>query len=169
MTPSGAVLLRFELADPGDEEAFLSWWRAARRLLYRRFRLGSDELFVVDRGRYHLLLAFPLPGAWDGVARDRGYRELEARRPRATVEAIASRPFHLDGNPRDVTTGELSRRLAERRDLAVVDALSPHSFAARHLPGAVNLPSTKFDAARAEAALGRDRDRPVVVYCTSYG
>ena len=48
-------------------------------------------------------------------------------------------------------------------DIVLVDVLSPESFAARHIPGAVNLPVAEIEQ-RASAVLP-DRHAPVVVYC----
>ena len=39
----------------------------------------------------------------------------------------------------------LRRRLEERRELVLVDALAPISYAARHLPGAINIPPERVD------------------------
>ena len=48
-------------------------------------------------------------------------------------------------------------------DIVLVDVLSPESFAARHIPGAVNLPVAEIEQ-RAAAVLP-DRHAPLVVYC----
>jgi rhodanese-related sulfurtransferase len=50
-----------------------------------------------------------------------------------------------------------------RRDATLVDVLSPESFAAMHIPGAVNLPLADIPL-RALNALP-DRHRKIVVYC----
>jgi len=52
-------------------------------------------------------------------------------------------------------------------DLVIVDALSPISFAASHLPGAINMPPQRVD----ELADRRipDHDAEVVVYCGNPG
>ena len=47
--------------------------------------------------------------------------------------------------------------------VTLVDVLSPESFAANHLPRAINLPVA--DIPSRAAAVVRDRDAPIVVYC----
>jgi len=47
----------------------------------------------------------------------------------------------------------------------IVEVLPAEEYDDEHLPGAVNLPLKKLDAARAETL---DRSRPVVVYCYDY-
>jgi Rhodanese-like domain len=167
MSPGALVLIHVELVEPAEEEDFLAWWRGARALLVERFRLGGAGLAVIGRGRYAITLDFPLPGAWKLVARDPRWRDLEALRPRAAFAATVARPFHLDGNPRDITTAELAGWIGEHRDFTLVDALSHDSFTARHLPGAVNLPFADIDT-RAATLLG-PKQRPLVVYCSNYG
>jgi rhodanese-related sulfurtransferase len=49
--------------------------------------------------------------------------------------------------------------------LVLVDALAPMSYAASHLPGAINIPPPAVDD-RA-ASLIPDRDATVVVYCAN--
>jgi rhodanese-related sulfurtransferase len=62
----------------------------------------------------------------------------------------------------DVTRDELIRGLRAGR-LTLVDVLSPESFAAAHIPGAINLPVAAL-ARRAADALPR-RDAVIVTYC----
>ena len=48
-------------------------------------------------------------------------------------------------------------------DVTLVDVLSPESFAATHLPGALNLPVA--DLVRRASAVLPDRRATIVVYC----
>jgi rhodanese-related sulfurtransferase len=66
---------------------------------------------------------------------------------------------------RRVTRDELREMLERGDDFVLVDALSPMSFAASHLPGAINLTPGWVD----ERALRRipDLDAEIVVYCES--
>ena len=59
---------------------------------------------------------------------------------------------------------ELVRELDARR-ITLVDVLSPESYAATHIPGAVNLPVA--DLRRNAARVLPDRHAPIVVYCGS--
>lgn len=61
----------------------------------------------------------------------------------------------------------LWRKMRSGDELVLVDALSPISFAASHLPGAINMPPQRVD----ELAERRipDRDQEVVVYCANPG
>jgi rhodanese-related sulfurtransferase len=47
--------------------------------------------------------------------------------------------------------------------ITLVDVLSPESFAARHIPGAINLPVA--DIARRAGEVLPDRHAPIVTYC----
>ena len=60
--------------------------------------------------------------------------------------------------PRD----ELIRDLSAHR-ITLVDVLSPESFAARHIPGAVNLPVV--DIARRAGDVLPERRARIVTYC----
>jgi rhodanese-related sulfurtransferase len=71
---------------------------------------------------------------------------------------------HLEAsNP--VGREELVRALAAGR-ITLVDVLSPESFAAMHIPGAINLPVAEIEE-RAGAVLP-NRLAPIVVYCGSF-
>jgi rhodanese-related sulfurtransferase len=59
---------------------------------------------------------------------------------------------------------DLKRLLAEGAQL--VDVLDPDEFAESHIPGAINLPLKRLNAA---SAASLDRARPVVVYCNDFG
>ena len=61
-----------------------------------------------------------------------------------------------------ITRDELIEALRSR-GIVLVDVLSPESFAARHIPGAVNLPVAEIE--RRAATVLPDRHAPVVVYC----
>lgn len=61
-----------------------------------------------------------------------------------------------------ISRSELADALRTGR-ATLVDVLSPESFSATHLPGAVNLPVASI-ATRA-AALLPDRHAPIVTYC----
>ena len=65
----------------------------------------------------------------------------------------------------EIDRGTLWEKIQHGEPVVVVDALPPISFAASHLPGAINIPPPSVDA----RALRRipDRDAEIVVYCTS--
>jgi rhodanese-related sulfurtransferase len=62
----------------------------------------------------------------------------------------------------DITREELLAALRARR-VTLIDVLSPESFAARHIPGAINLPVV--DIARRAGEVLPDRRAPIVAYC----
>jgi len=62
----------------------------------------------------------------------------------------------------EVSRDELISGLRARR-ITLVDVLSPESFAAMHIPGAINLPVV--DLARRAAEVLPDRAAAVVTYC----
>jgi rhodanese-related sulfurtransferase len=62
----------------------------------------------------------------------------------------------------DITRADLLAALRARR-ITLIDVLSPESFAARHIPGAINLPVA--DIARRADELIPDRRASIVAYC----
>ncbi|HWI60446.1 MAG TPA: rhodanese-like domain-containing protein [Symbiobacteriaceae bacterium] len=48
--------------------------------------------------------------------------------------------------PEIITTAELSRRLASRTAPRIIDVREAHEFAAGHIPGAENMPLSRFAA-----------------------
>jgi len=61
-----------------------------------------------------------------------------------------------------ISLDDLIRALRRAR-IVLVDVLSPESFAASHIPGAINLPVADI-ARRADEVLA-DRGAAIVVYC----
>lgn len=79
-------------------------------------------------------------------------------------------PARVQDSTVAATIGHVSReslwqKIQSNDALVLVDALSPMSYAASHLPGAINMPPEWVE----ERALRRipDRDTEVVVYCAS--
>jgi rhodanese-related sulfurtransferase len=64
--------------------------------------------------------------------------------------------------PPEIARGELVAALRAGR-ITLVDVLSPESFSAMHIPGAVNLPVA--DLARRAGDILPDRHAPIVAYC----
>jgi rhodanese-related sulfurtransferase len=62
----------------------------------------------------------------------------------------------------DISRDELIRSLREK-SITLVDVLSPESFSAVHIPGAINLPVP--DIARRAAMVLPDRQARIVAYC----
>jgi rhodanese-related sulfurtransferase len=50
-----------------------------------------------------------------------------------------------------------------KEDIVLIDVLSPESYAASHIDGAINLPVAELQA-RAPQVIP-DKNRPIVVYC----
>lgn len=173
MSATAAIILEITLDNASDEVALVSWWVEARKLLSDRFYLDRGQLHVLDRGRYLAVLEFPLPGAWKAVQSERHWQELERQRPAGRVETRNTRLWHINGGRRDLTTAELVRWLDERaagaRDFVLVDTLPADSYRSAHIPGAIGMPLKEITAQRAAQALGADRDRAVVMYCSGYG
>ena len=61
-----------------------------------------------------------------------------------------------------ITYSELIRALRRRR-IVLVDVLAPESFAAMHIPGAINLPVDQIN--RRAPELLPDRRADIVAYC----
>jgi rhodanese-related sulfurtransferase len=62
----------------------------------------------------------------------------------------------------EIERDELLARM-DSGELVLVDALAPLSYAAAHLPGAINIPPERVDALAPRRI--RSSDTPVVVYC----
>jgi len=67
--------------------------------------------------------------------------------------------------PDEISRDELQRRLANR-SLIAVDVLPKESYAAGHIPGAINLPLAEL-AERAPAILA-DHAAEIAIYCASF-
>jgi rhodanese-related sulfurtransferase len=64
-----------------------------------------------------------------------------------------------------ISREELWERIQRRESFVLVDALSPMSYAAAHLPGSVNIPPESVDD-RAPALIP-GLETPIVVYCVN--
>lgn len=172
MRTTAIVLLEIALADPKEEDVFFGWWAEAKKLLSERVKTTRLDLLISDRGRYTVSLEAQFPGGFKLVAKDRPWQELDSRRPRGTLTVRELRVWHDGEGTRDITMTTLRAWLADRaagrRDFVLVDALPPESFAAKRIPGSVNLPKAAADAERAASVIG-SKDQTVVIYCADYG
>ncbi|MBS3936070.1 MAG: rhodanese-like domain-containing protein [Sulfuritalea sp.] len=60
-----------------------------------------------------------------------------------------------------VSTAFINRILAEKQDIVLVDSRPDRVFAKGSIPGAINIPDNKFDAARLPA----DKNKPIIFFC----
>ena len=67
-----------------------------------------------------------------------------------------------DAGVPEISLDELTRAPRDRR-ITLVDVLSPESFRAMHIPGAINLPVA--DIGRRAGELLPDRGAPIITYC----
>jgi rhodanese-related sulfurtransferase len=74
---------------------------------------------------------------------------------------VSSASLPVTGVP-EISRAQLVHELRSER-ITLVDVLSPESFAARHIPGAINLPVV--DLARRAAEVLPDRRARIVTYC----
>ena len=65
-----------------------------------------------------------------------------------------------------LSLADLSKRRRDRHALAL-DARPAAAFKSGHIKGAVNLPFTDFTAASLAAVIGKDADRPILIYCNN--
>ena len=65
-----------------------------------------------------------------------------------------------------LTAEQLGAKLKSKTPPVVVDVLSPKSFAASHIEGAINIPMG--DIAKTAPKLLKDKNAEIVVYCGSY-
>jgi rhodanese-related sulfurtransferase len=66
----------------------------------------------------------------------------------------------------EITADELLRKLESGEPFVLVDALAPMVYAHSHLPGAINVPASAFDATVVARRIP-DRATEVIVYCSS--
>lgn len=66
----------------------------------------------------------------------------------------------------EITADELLRKLESGETFVLVDALAPMVYAHSHLPRAINLPASAFDATVAARRVP-DHGTEIVVYCSS--
>lgn len=64
-----------------------------------------------------------------------------------------------------ISLTELDSKIRSGADFVLLEALPPHQYNQKHLPGAKNMPHEAVDGLAAE--LIGDREREVVVYCAS--
>lgn len=57
--------------------------------------------------------------------------------------------------------------MAGEKGALLLDARSKDAFARGHIAGAVNLPLTDFTAESLAAAIGPNRNRPILIYCNN--
>ena len=77
-------------------------------------------------------------------------------------DPVRARAFFEDKVP--FTTGpvELDHMLKEHQNINVIDVRAEEDYAKGHIPGAINLPKTRWNTAE-----GLSRDKTNVVYCYS--
>lgn len=64
-----------------------------------------------------------------------------------------------------VTTDELKRKIAEERNIQLLDVREPHEFKSGHIKQAENVPLSSFGNATEQ--FPKDKERPVYVICQS--
>ncbi len=72
--------------------------------------------------------------------------------------------FATRSDPRDITAEQLKSML-DAGEALVVDVREPHEYEAAHIPGALNLPLSRFDP----AALPDSAGRRLVLSCAAGG
>ncbi|MEO6214859.1 MAG: rhodanese-like domain-containing protein [Sphingomonas sp.] len=65
-----------------------------------------------------------------------------------------------------LSLGDFSKRRRDRHVL-LLDARSASAYKAGHIKGAVNLPFTDFTAASLAEVIGKDANRPILIYCNN--
>ncbi|MEP7007441.1 MAG: rhodanese-like domain-containing protein [Sphingomonas bacterium] len=65
-----------------------------------------------------------------------------------------------------LSLGDFSKRRGDRHVL-LLDARSASAYKAGHIKGAVNLPFTDFTAASLAEVIGKDPNRPILIYCNN--
>ncbi|GAB4061621.1 rhodanese-like domain-containing protein [Uliginosibacterium sediminicola] len=66
----------------------------------------------------------------------------------------------------EIDSWDLKVALERRDNFTVIDARSPEAYAAEHIPGAINIPHRKMDAA---TTANIEKSSTVVTYCDGIG
>ncbi|MDD5099015.1 MAG: rhodanese-like domain-containing protein [Candidatus Colwellbacteria bacterium] len=66
-----------------------------------------------------------------------------------------------------ISTEELKKKIDDKDDFYLIDALSPQSFESRHIPGAMNIPNGPDFLKQFEKEAGAPKDAEIIVYCSS--
>ena len=69
---------------------------------------------------------------------------------------------------KELTREELKKWMDEEKDFVLIDVLGTTSYEGRHLPGAKDIGSGDKDFTEVVEELAPDKDKPVVVYCSSF-
>lgn len=68
-----------------------------------------------------------------------------------------------------ITREALKKKMDEGSDFILVDVLGAMSYAQRHLPGAISIAGHDENfVAEVEKAMGGDKTKEVIVYCSSF-
>ncbi|WP_214742217.1 MULTISPECIES: rhodanese-like domain-containing protein [unclassified Exiguobacterium] len=68
-------------------------------------------------------------------------------------------------NVKTVSTDDLKRRIAEERNIQLLDVREPHEYRGGHIKQAKNVPLSGFG--NAQSKYPKDKERPVYVICQS--
>lgn len=68
-------------------------------------------------------------------------------------------------NIKTVSTDDLRRRIAEERNIQLLDVREPHEYRGGHIKQAKNVPLSGFNNAKAQYP--KEKERPVYVICQS--
>ena len=71
-------------------------------------------------------------------------------------------------NLKTIDSKELKEWIDDGKDFVLIDVLSSLSFEGRHLPGAKNVNFQQPDFLKKVMDIVDDKDKPVVVYCSSF-
>jgi len=117
---------------------------------------------LAPRGIFHpapLAAPAPLPAPAAAPA------PVKARKAEAKRADVAPAP----PAPAEIRVIDLAeaKRLLDARGAIFVDARSPIGYEFSHIPGALNLPFSDFEAAYAREGARLPKDAAIVVYCTS--
>ncbi|HEY4496742.1 MAG TPA: rhodanese-like domain-containing protein [Candidatus Paceibacterota bacterium] len=66
-----------------------------------------------------------------------------------------------------VTVEELKKKIDNKEDFYLIDALGENSFKARHIPGAKNIPNDIDFMERFEREIGAPKNAEIITYCSS--
>lgn len=67
---------------------------------------------------------------------------------------------------RDVTASEVHRTIDREKEAVVIDVLSPESYAEKHVPGSINVPSEEPGFVERVREKVPSKETPVVLYCS---
>lgn len=65
-----------------------------------------------------------------------------------------------------ITAQELKKKIDDREDITIINALGKEQYQQKHIPGSINIPVDEVEE-KASQVLPEDKSKEIIVYCAS--